>query len=123
FFVGIDGIRYCNVSFILPYALPIMIQYRIIPSRPEAHLFTVTVLVPEPTPEGQAFSLQAWIPGSYMMREFARNVVRFEALNQAGEAIQWAKIDKHTWQLAPTQGPVSVEIDVYAWDLSVRTAY
>ena len=100
-----------------------MIQYRIIPSRPEAHLFTVTVVVPEPTPEGQAFSLPAWIPGSYMIREFARNVVRFEALNQAGEAIPWTKLDKHTWQLAPAQGPVSVEIDVYAWDLSVRTAY
>lgn len=100
-----------------------MIQYRIIPSRPEAHLFTVTVQVPEPTPEGQAFSLPAWIPGSYMIREFARNVVRFEAQDQAGASIDWAKIDKHTWQLAPTEGPVSVEIDVYAWDLSVRTAY
>ncbi len=81
------------------------------------------MVVPEPTPEGQAFSLPAWIPGSYMIREFARNVVRFEALNQAGEAIPWTKLDKHTWQLAPAQGPVSVEIDVYAWDLSVRTAY
>lgn len=100
-----------------------MIQYRIIPSRPEAHLFTVKVVVPEPTPEGQAFALPAWIPGSYMIREFARNVVRFHAENATGEAVPWVKLDKHTWQLDPVTGPVSVEIEVYAWDLSVRTAY
>lgn len=100
-----------------------MIHYRIIPSRPEAHLFTVTLTVEDPMPEGQAFSLPAWIPGSYMIREFARNVVRFEAKDAQGKGIPYKKLDKHTWQLDPVEGPVQVEIDVYAWDVSVRTAY
>lgn len=100
-----------------------MIHYRIQPSKPEAHLFTVTVTVPEPTPEGQAFSLPAWIPGSYMIREFARNIVRFEAVDSEQQPISWLKLDKHTWQLEPADGPVSVSIDVYAWDLSVRMAH
>ena len=34
-----------------------MIEYRIRPLRPEAHLFEVTLTVADPTPEGQAFSL------------------------------------------------------------------
>lgn len=100
-----------------------MIHYRIQPSQPKAHIFTVTVTVPEPLPEGQAFALPAWIPGSYMVREFARNIVRFDAADSAGEAINWSKLDKHTWQLEPSTGPVTVTIDVYAWDLSVRMAH
>lgn len=100
-----------------------MIHYRIQPSRPEAHIFTITVTVPEPTLAGQVFALPAWIPGSYMIREFARNIVRFAAQDASGAAVAWVKLDKHTWQLEPCEGPVSVSIDVYAWDLSVRMAH
>lgn len=99
-----------------------MIHYRIQPLRPEAHLFAVEIRVPEPTPEGQAFAMPAWIPGSYMIRDFARHVVAFEA-SANGEPVAWQKLDKHTWQLAPVDGEVRVRIEVYAWDLSVRGAH
>ena len=99
-----------------------MIQYRIQPLRPEAHLFVVEIVVAEPTPEGQAFAMPAWIPGSYMIRDFARHVVNFRA-SAAGAPVSWAKLDKQTWQLAPVKGPVVVRIEVYARDLSVRGAY
>ncbi len=56
-----------------------MIHYRIRPLRPEAHLFQVTLTVAEPTPEGQGLTLPAWIPGSYMIRDFARHIVSLEA--------------------------------------------
>ncbi|WP_347322416.1 M61 family metallopeptidase, partial [Ralstonia pseudosolanacearum] len=98
------------------------IRYTIAPAAPEAHLFTVTVTVDAPDPQGQRFSLPAWIPGSYMIREFARNIVRIEAM--CGErAVRLAKLDKHTWQAAPCSGPLTVSYDVYAWDLSVRAAH
>ncbi|KAF0809154.1 hypothetical protein A167_02068 [Alcanivorax sp. S71-1-4] len=99
-----------------------MIHYRIQPLRPEAHLFAVEIQVPSPTPEGQAFAMPAWIPGSYMIRDFARHVVAFEA-DCNGEPLGWHKLDKHTWQLAPASGAVTVRIEVYAWDLSVRGAH
>lgn len=99
-----------------------MIHYRIQPLRPEAHLFAVEVRVPSPTPEGQAFAMPAWIPGSYMIRDFARHVVAFEA-HCNGVPLAWQKLDKHTWQLAPASGAVTVRIEVYAWDLSVRGAH
>ncbi|MHA6886618.1 M61 family metallopeptidase [Ralstonia pseudosolanacearum] len=97
-------------------------RYTIAPAAPEAHLFTVTVTVDTPDPQGQRFSLPAWIPGSYMIREFARNIVRIEAT--CGErAVRLAKLDKHSWQAAPCSGPLTVSYDVYAWDLSVRAAH
>ena len=45
-----------------------------------AHLFRVTVTVTDPDEKGQLFRLPAWIPGSYMIREFARNIVQIHAV-------------------------------------------
>lgn len=99
-----------------------LLHYRIQPSRPEAHVFTVSLTLPQTQPEGQVLRMPAWIPGSYMIRDFARHVVSFDA--RAGDtALDWYKLDKDSWQLAPCDGPVIVTIEVYAWDLSVRGAH
>ncbi|SPA45727.1 M61 family metallopeptidase [Cupriavidus taiwanensis] len=101
------------------------IRYAIAPLQPEAHLFAVTVTVSEPDPAGQCFSLPAWIPGSYMIRDFARNIVRIRA-DAGGREIALAKLDKQRWQAAPltlADGPLTLSYEVYAWDLSVRAAH
>jgi len=98
------------------------IRYRIVPERPEAHLYRVSCTVPAPDPSGQEFSLPAWIPGSYMIREFARHVVSIRAESR-GKPLAIAKLDKHTWRAQPATGPVTVSCEVYARDLSVRGAY
>ncbi|KER66282.1 peptidase M61 [Burkholderia cepacia] len=99
------------------------IRYSIAPKDLAAHLFEVTVTVADPDPEGQRFSLPVWIPGSYLVREFARNIVTLGAFNDAGRKVRIAKTDKHTWQAAPVNGALTLRYDVYAWDLSVRSAY
>lgn len=99
------------------------IRYSIVPKDLAAHLFEVTVTVADPDPEGQRFSLPVWIPGSYLVREFARNIVTLRAFNDAGRKVRIAKTDKHTWQAAPVTGALTLRYDVYAWDLSVRSAY
>ena len=98
------------------------IRYRIVPSRPEAHLFSVRCEIREPDTEGQRLALPAWIPGSYMIREFARHIVSIRA-ESGGRAIRIVKRDKHTWQASPAPGPLVVHYEVYAWDLSVRGAH
>ncbi len=99
-----------------------MIRYAIRPAHPGAHLFHVTVTVDDPDPDGQRFFLPAWIPGSYMIREFARNIVRVTAL--AGDRkVALRKLDKHTWRAAPVPVPLTLAYEVYAWDLSVRAAH
>ncbi len=98
------------------------IRYTIFPKSPAAHLFEVTVTVDAPAPAGQRFMLPTWIPGSYMIREFARNVVTLRA-EANGNAVAVEKIDKATWSCAPCAGPLKLTYEVYAWDLSVRAAH
>ncbi len=98
------------------------LRYAIRPAHPGAHLFHVTVTVDEPDPAGQRFVMPAWSPGSYMIREFARHVVRLTAL-AADRKLRVDKLDKHTWRCAPASGPLTVAYEVYAWDLSVRAAH
>jgi len=98
------------------------VQYTIVPKDLAGHLFNVTVSVAAPNPEGQVFALPAWIPGSYMIREFARNIVRIRA-ESGGQPVELVKLDKHTWRAAPVAGPLTLHYEVYAWDMSVRAAH
>ena len=100
------------------------ICYTIHPSDPEAHRFTVTCRVPHPDPAGQCFALPAWIPGSYLIRDFARHIVAIRAESE-GKPVSLNKLDKHTWQARPLAvgRPLSVTCEIHAWDLSVRGAH
>lgn len=98
------------------------IRYRLVPAKPEAHLYEVSCTVPRPDPAGQRFALPVWIPGSYLVRDFARHVVTIRA--RCGRRdVPIVKLDKNTWQAAPCDGPLTVTMEVYAWDLSVRGAH
>lgn len=98
------------------------IQYRIAPVSLEAHLFEVTVSVASPDPEGQIFWLPTWIPGSYLIREFARHIVSISAESR-GKLLALTKLDKQRWQTEPCNAPIVLTYLVYANDLSVRGAY
>ena len=100
------------------------VEYRIRVADPGAHLFALECVVPEPDPRGQVVSLPAWIPGSYMIREFARNIVGIAALAD-GEPCALDKLDKHSWRAAVKPGTrkLVLQYQVYAWDLSVRSAH
>ncbi|KIF80378.1 M61 family metallopeptidase [Noviherbaspirillum autotrophicum] len=98
------------------------IHYTIVPKDPAAHLFEVTLTVDAPDPDGQVFALPAWIPGSYMIREFARNIVRLDAQSEGGK-VALKKLDKHRWQAARCRRRLVLTYEVYAWDLSVRAAH
>lgn len=98
------------------------VQYTITPSQPHAHLFTVQCTVLRPDSGGQVFCLPAWAPGSYLVRDFARHITRFEAQAQ-GTVVPVRKLDKASWQCEPCAGPLMVSYDVYAWDDSVRAAW
>jgi predicted metalloprotease with PDZ domain len=98
------------------------IRYAIRPADPGAHLFHVTVSLEQPDAQGQRFLMPAWNPGSYMIREFARNVVRLTAL-AGGRKLRVEKTDKHTWRCGRTDEEVTLAYEVYAFDMSVRAAY
>jgi len=66
--------------------------------------------------------LPNWIPGSYMIRDFARNLLDLRAHGTDGElAIE--QVDKSNWRVAPCAGALTLSYKVYANDLSVRAAH
>ncbi len=97
------------------------VRYTVTP-RPTAHKFDVVLDIASPSPDGQVVSLPAWIPGSYMIRDFAKHVVYLDATS-GGQPLNVAKRDKQTWVLAPTSEAIQVRYSVHAWDLSVRKAH
>ncbi len=98
------------------------VVYHLRPLHTGAHLYEVTCRIEQPAPEGQLLSLPAWIPGSYLVRDYARHVVQFQA-ESGGEQVSAQKINKHTWRVAPVPGELLVRISVYAADPSVRGAW
>lgn len=97
------------------------IFYSISPRHPQAHSFVMRCLINDPDSAGQVVSLPSWIPGSYMIRDFAKNVTRINASAKGG-GVPMEKLDKDSWRCDPCIGPLQIEYEVYAWDPSVRTA-
>jgi predicted metalloprotease with PDZ domain len=99
-----------------------MICYRVDASGFRSHTFAVELTVDAPAAE-QRLSLPVWIPGSYLVREFARHLSALQA-EQGGRAVPLEQLDKATWR-ARCEGsaPLVVRCLVYAFDTSVRTAF
>jgi len=96
--------------------------YQIVAHDPAAHIFKVKCFIDSPASDGQVFSLPAWIPGSYMVRDFAKNIIRINARSD-GKPVRLEKIDKSSWKADVCAGSLELEYEVYAWDLSVRSAH
>ncbi|MDZ7662907.1 M61 family metallopeptidase [Thiohalophilus sp.] len=99
------------------------VAYSIFPVSPEAHLFRVRCCIEQPDPDGQRLSMPNWIPGSYMIRDFAKNIIWLNATDREHNPVTVEKRDKASWQVLPCDGPLYIEYEVYAWDLSVRGAH
>ena len=97
-------------------------RYRITPKDPAAHLFEVSLTVDAPDSEGQVIAMPAWIPGSYMIRDYAKHVVAVRAESD-GVAVALEKLDKSRWQAAPCERPLTIVAEIYAYDPSVRGAH
>lgn len=99
------------------------IHYQVLPADPAGHLFQVVLQIQNPNPAGQKFSLPTWIPGSYMIRDFAKNIIDLQAVDSAENSLKITSLDKTSWCIEPCATPVRISYQVYAWDLSVRTAH
>jgi predicted metalloprotease with PDZ domain len=97
-------------------------HYSIRPKDLGAHLYEVRLDVAAPDPQGQVFTIPAWIPGSYMIRDYAKHVVAIRAESD-GRAIGLHKLDKSRWQAAPTDRAITLVAEIYAHDDSVRGAH
>ena len=98
------------------------LHYRIEPANLHAHLFRITLTIPRPAAR-QEVALPVWIPGSYLVREFAKNLQKLTA-RQGRQPVALQQLDKARWQADCTDRQALVlEYEVYALDNSVRTAW
>jgi len=97
-------------------------RYSIWAKDPAAHLYEVSLTVEMPDPKGQVFEMPAWIPGSYMIRDYARNVVAIRAESD-GRVVNLKKLDKSRWRADVVERPITVVTEIYGHDASVRGAH
>ena len=95
-------------------------------SKPWTHLLEVEMQIKVPAnlnvPSETRLVMPVWTPGSYLIREFERNVQDFAPTDASGNALAWSKIDKNTWGVE-TRGARQWKVTyrVYANELTVRT--
>jgi predicted metalloprotease with PDZ domain len=105
----------------MPHSTPL--RYRIAPLNRAEHTLNVTLQITPREAGDVLLRMPTWIPGSYLIREYARHVLRVQAsINDTVLIVQ--KIDKATWKLADCAAGLSIKIvfEIYAFDFSVRGA-
>jgi predicted metalloprotease with PDZ domain len=97
------------------------IHYWVAMPQPENHLFEVTLhLVNYPLPVVN-LKMPVWTPGSYLVREYAKNLQDFAAFAGA-EPLSWRKVSKNHWQIEKGDAAeVILRYRIFANELSVRT--
>jgi predicted metalloprotease with PDZ domain len=69
------------------------------------------------------FKMATWTPGSYLIREYAKNVEGFE-VNSSKGMLKYQKVSKNTWRVFfGNAQKIEVKYRVYANELSVRNAH
>ncbi len=66
--------------------------------------------------------MPSWIPGSYLLREFARHIVDIEATN-GGRTVAVEKVGSSRWRCSESAGELTVTATIYGLEQSVRDNY
>jgi len=102
------------------------ISFTVSMPEPWTHLLRVEMRMQIPAnlnvPNESDFLMPVWTPGSYLIREYERNVQDFAASDANGRVLEWTKINKNTWRVK-TNGARRWQVSyrVYANELTVRT--
>lgn len=86
--------------------------------------FEVRALFPTHGRDALSIAMPVWIPGSYLIREFSRNVIAPRARARDGRSLPLEKTRKNRFR-AESRGSdvIALEYEVYAPDLSVRESF
>lgn len=99
----------------------VTINYQVGMSKPQTHMFEVTLHLENYSLPTLDLKMPVWTPGSYLVREYSKNLQDFSA-NSSDKALNWRKIGKNHWQV-DTDGisQVTVKYRIFANELTVRT--
>ncbi|SBO42209.1 M61 family metallopeptidase [Cyanobium sp. NIES-981] len=89
---------------------------------PESQLVGVRLRY-QPSRQLLRFALPAWTPGSYLIRDYVRQLEGLEVV-QAGRVLQPRRVGTSRWELAlPGLEPVEIRYRILATELTVRTCH
>lgn len=93
-------------------------------SEPQAHYADIKMEISGLKRDFVDIKMPVWAPGSYLVREFSKNVENVAAVNQSGDQVSIKKINKNTWRINSTKSEkITVSYKIYAFEISVRTSF
>ncbi len=99
------------------------ISYTVSFPEAQAHYVDVEMTISNLAQPSLEVKMPVWAPGSYLVREFAKNIESLSA-SANGKAVAAPKINKNTWKINTTGlSSVTIKYKVYAFELSVRTSF
>lgn len=107
------------------------IRYTIEIKDPKNHILSVKIQGTKDELESElCFFLPSWSPGSYLMREYSRNIRTFSAQSTNGEHLFYEKTDKSAYtvswdksDLKKMDNSFEIKYDIYCHELTVRTSF
>ena len=106
------------------------LAYKISMPQPQTHLFEIELTVSNWTKESLDLKMPVWTPGSYLVREYAKQLQDFSAVTDGGdwakptlrERLASIKIAKHHWQIQTNHHhEITISYRMFANELTVRT--
>lgn len=100
------------------------VHYTLGMSKPQSHYFEVEMDLEGFKEKVLEVKMPVWAPGSYLVREFSKNVNLVKAFDENGKTISVKKTSKNTWSISKGKASkVKVKYEVYSFELSVRTSF
>ena len=100
------------------------IAFKVSFSEPQAHYVDIEMEISGLMTDQIDLKMPVWTPGSYLIREFAKNVETFKASNAAGGVLSASKVDKNTWRVNTSKNStIKISYRVYSFEISVRTSF
>lgn len=98
------------------------LAYQIAMSQPQTHIFEAIFVVSNWEREVLDVKMPVWTPGSYLVREYAKQLQNFEAVDSQGKKLTTTKIAKNHWQIQTNNTPeIAIGYRIFANELTVRT--
>lgn len=86
------------------------------------HYVDIEAHIPSPTGDLELF-LPVWTPGSYMLREYSRQIEGVQFFGADGKPLDFEKTRKNRWLVKNAPGPVTARYKVYCREMSVRNCW
>ena len=113
-----------TVTFSATFSNRGSISYYVSAPNPSTHYFEVELELTDFNGDFADFKLPVWTPGSYLVREYAKNVEGFTAHSSDNKVLDFHKLNKNTWRVEKRGVDlVVIKYRVYANEGSVRMSY